>query len=111
MQTDVTVGTNTITGTLHYLSGSNAITDEWGEGNFMVLKFSNVDPRTTSIMVGLSPSEGSGLVELYGDPDMNGVFKITNKNTQKFKVISSDGNGKTATQVYDLGGLTCESST
>jgi len=63
----------------------------------------------TSVKVGLDPSQGSGLVELLGDPDMNGVFKITNKDTQTFVVEKSDGI-TTTRQVYDLSGLTCEDS-
>lgn len=107
MQTGVSVSGNKITGTLKYLSGSNAITDVWGEGNFLVLKFSDVDPAATSVKVGLDPSAGSGLVELLGDPDMNGVFKITSKELQKFTVISS--NGATSTkQEFDLSELTVQ---
>ena len=108
MQTGVSISAdNKITGTLKYLSGSNAITDVWGEGNFLVLRFSDPDENATSVKVGLDPSMGSGLVELLGDPDMNGIFKIENKNLQKFKVISSNGATST-TQVFDLSGLTCQ---
>ena len=110
MQTGVSVGAdNKITGTIKYLSGSNAITDVWGEGNFLVLKFSDVDPNATSVKVGLDPSAGSGMAELIGDPDMNGIFKITSKELQKLKVISSNGATST-TQVFDLSGLTIQTS-
>lgn len=105
---DVTVSATAITGTLKYLS-DGSIAGYWGAGNFLALKFSDVDPRLTSVKVGLDPSQGSGLVELLGDPDMNGVFKITDKDTQKFVVEKSDGH-KTTRQVYDLSGLTCEES-
>lgn len=81
----------------------------WGDGNFMVLHFADVDPRLTSVKVGMDPSEGSGLVELLGDPDMNCVAKVTDKDTQKFVVEKSDGI-TTTRQVYDLSGLTCEDS-
>lgn len=81
--------------------------DYWGAGNFLVLKFANPDPNATSVKVGLDPSEGSGLVELLGDPDMNCAAKITDKDTQVFKVVSTDGN-RTTTQTFDLSGLTCE---
>ncbi len=107
MQTGISVSDNAITGTLKYMSESNAITDKWGAGNFLVLKFSDIDERATSVMVGLDPSEGSGLVELIGDPDMNGVFKITDKDTQVFKIVSTDGT-RTTTQTFDLSGLTCQ---
>lgn len=107
MQTGISVSDNAITGTLKYMSESNAITDKWGAGNFLVLKFSDIDERATSVMVGLDPSEGSGLVELIGDPDMNGVFKVTDKDTQVFKIVSTDGT-RTTTQTFDLSGLTCQ---
>lgn len=108
MQTGVSVANGAITGTLKYMGEDNGITSVWGYGNFLVLKFSDVDPNATSVKVGLDPSEGSGLVELLGDPDMNGVFKITDKDTQVFKVVTTDGT-KTATQTFDLSGLTCQS--
>lgn len=103
---DVSVVGNKITGTLKYLS-DGAIAGYWGAGNFLALKFSDIDPRATSVKVGLRPSEGSGLVELLGDPDMNGVFKITDKSTQKFIVQTTDGI-KTKEQVFDLSDLTLE---
>ena len=106
---DVTVSGNAITGTLKYLDDGGPISGWWGPGNFLALKFSDVDPKATSIKVGLNPSEGSGLVELLGDPDMNGVFKITDKDAQKFRVVITDGHA-TKTTDYDLSGLTCEES-
>lgn len=105
-ESDVAVSGTKITGTLKYLS-TGPISGYWGAGNFLALKFSDVDPKATSIKVGLNPSEGSGLVELLGDPDMNGVFKITNKTTQKFRVVITDGH-LTKTTDYDLSDLTCE---
>ncbi len=93
-----------ITGTLKYLS-TGPIAEYWGAGNFLALKFADVDPEATSIKVGLEPSEGSGLVELLGDPDMNCVGKITDKNTQKFKVQITDNGGRITNQVFDLSGL------
>ena len=53
--------------------------------------------------MGLDPSAGSGLVTL--DSDCNGVFKLSNKNTQVLKVVQSDGT-HTLTQTFDLSGLT-----
>lgn len=105
---DVAVNGKNIVGTLKYLE-DGPIAGYWGAGNFLALKFSGVDPRATSIKVGLNPSEGSGLVELLGDPDMNGVFKITDKTTQKFRVVITDGH-VTKTTDYDLSGLTLEDS-
>lgn len=72
------------------------------------MKFDNIDTDAISVKVGLEPSEGSGLVEIINDPDQDGVFKVTNKNTQKFKVVQTAENGETLVQRFDLSGLTCE---
>ena len=105
MQSDITISGSTITGTLKHLSGDNAITQVWGEGNFICLKFPDADIENSTVRVGLDPSQGSGLVEL--DPDKNGVFKITDKLRQKF-CVEMTVNGETVVQRYDLSGLTCE---
>lgn len=108
IQDNIIIGDNAITGTLKFLSGGQ-IAGYWGDGNFLALQFSNIDPNATSVKVGLDPSQGSGLVEIINDPDKNGVFKVTNKDTQKFKIVTSDGT-HTKTKTYDLSGLTVNNS-
>ena len=108
IQSDVDVTGRAVTGTLKYVD-SGALATDWGAGNFLVLKFGADDwDEYTSVKVGLTPSAGSGLVEVKNDPDKNGVFKITNKATQKFTVVATDG-VNTKTSYYDLSGLTVES--
>jgi len=86
MQEDVVVTKNAITGTLKFIEGGLAQSGPLaGDGNFLALKFSNIDPKATSVKVGLDPSAGTGLVEIINDPDKNGVFKIRD-NEQKFVV-------------------------
>jgi hypothetical protein len=102
-------GTGAVTGTVKYLSGDNAITAKWGAGNFLCLKWSDIDPKANSIKVGLDPSAGTGMVECFDDADRNGIFKITNKNIQKFKIVVSDGE-HSRVQTYDLSGLTLQTS-
>ena len=109
LQTDLEVADGAITGTLHYVD-SGALATAWGAGNFMVLKFSDLDPRAVSVKVGLDESVSSGLVEIIGDPDMNGVFKVTNKDAQVFVVESRDSEGNLERQTFDLSGLTLEDS-
>ena len=110
MQTNVSVSNTAITGTLKFIEGGLAETGPLsGEGNFLALKFSNLDSRATSVKVGLNPSQGTGLVEIINDPDRNGVFKITDKDTQAFVVESTDGS-QTLTQTFSLAGLVCEDS-
>jgi hypothetical protein len=52
---------------------------------------------------------GTGLVEIHGDPDMNGIAKLDDVTVQKFKVIQTDAAGHKNVQYYDLSGLTLES--
>lgn len=104
MQTGVTVANGAITGTLHKLT-SGSLVDVWGAGFFLALKFTKDNANATSIKVGLRPSVSSGLVEL--DADMDGVFKITDKNAQVFVIQCSDGE-VTYTKTYDLSGLTLD---
>ena len=107
MQSNIAIADGKVTGTLKYLDEGQLVTD-WGAGNFLVLKFSADDwDDYTSVKVGLTPSVSSGLVEVLNDPDKNGVFKITDKSTQKFTVVATDGEN-TKTSYYDLSGLTVE---
>lgn len=107
MQTGVEVTDDAITGTLHFIEGGLADSGPLaGDGNFLALKYSNIDEDATSVKIGLEPSYGTGMVELMGDPDMNSVCKI-HDTTQKFKVVQTNG-VKTRTQVYSLSGLTLE---
>lgn len=93
-----------ITGTLIYNDGweSGPLA---GPGYFMALKFSSEDwDNYDSIMVGLDPSIGTGLVEVKNDPNKNGVFKVSARDTQKFIVQTRVGSITTRTQ-YNLSEL------
>lgn len=107
LQSGITVANGAITGTLKYLSTGQLVTD-WGAGNFLALAFTDLDTRAATVKVGLRPSQGSGLVDIVPDPDRMGVFKITDKDTQKFVVESADPSGTKTTQIFDLSGLTLE---
>lgn len=106
MQSDLTVGANSISGTLKYID-SGTLARDWGAGYFMALKFTSLPASATSVKVGLVPSVSSGLVEIINDPDKNGVFKVSDKQRQQFTVVSSMA-GHSLTQTYDLRGLTFE---
>ena len=98
----MSVSNGAITGTLKKLESGQLVTD-WGEGYFMALKFANEDLDYSHIQVGLYPSEGVGMVTL--DSDMDGVFKVTDKDNQVLRVITRDGSIST-TDDYILSGLT-----
>lgn len=103
MQSGISVSGSEITGTLKYLSSGQLVTD-WGPGYFLALKFTDIPEGLdyNNVKVGLLPSQGSGLVNLDGD--YNGVFKITDKDYQKFRVEITDGT-YTKTQTFNLKGL------
>lgn len=102
LQTGITVANGAITGTLHKVT-SGALARDWGEGYFLALKWT-VDSDANSLKVGMYPSKSSGLIECIDDLDRNGVFKVTNKDAQKFKIVTKvDGWPKT--QLFDLSGL------
>lgn len=112
MQSGVVVADGAITGTLKFISGGLSASGPLaGDGNFLALKFAD-NNNADSIKVGLVPSLETGLVELVGDPDMNGVFKITGKIEgvqQVFKVVTTVGT-IVKTQTFDISGLTLEES-
>jgi hypothetical protein len=110
MQTGISItqGTNgAITGELYFIEGGLSPSGPLsGDGNFMALRFSGLDPDATSVKVGLQPSYGTGLVEIIDDPDKNAVMKV-HDNTQKLLIVQSDGTNE-HTQTFDLSGLTLD---
>lgn len=110
IQNNVSLTGNDFAGTLKYLTGDNAIVNEWGEGNFLAITFTADNwSDYDSVKVGLEPSQSAGMQELIGHlDDLDSVFKIGNDATQKFKIIASKAGKPTRTQVYDLSGLILE---
>lgn len=105
-QADVTVTGKNITGKLTFIDGGLSPSGPLaGDGYFLALKLSGIDAAATSVKVGLTPSAGTGLVELIDDPDKDVVMKISNKATQKFTVVTSYATTETV-DYYDLSGLT-----
>ena len=92
---------SSITGTL-IKQTSGAIVDYWGQGYFIGLKFTP-DSDATTTKVGLAPSSGSGMVAL--DSDNLAMFKLTDINSQRLKVVSLR-TGEEKTWFFNLSGLT-----
>ena len=104
---DVAVSGNSIVGTLKFVEGGLASSGPLaGDGYFLALKFTNIDADATSVLVGLDPSQGTGLVELINDPDKNGVFKI-HDNNQVFKVVQKNATAEKV-QIFSLANLILE---
>ena len=106
-QDDVTVTKDKVTGTLKFIEGGLSPSGPLsGDGYFLALKWSDPEEGVTSLLVGLQPSEGTGLVEAIDDPDRNGVFKISNKDQKLILWQKSDT--KSNKQVFDLSDLIFE---
>lgn len=107
MQEDITVDAKAITGTLKKLTSGQLVTD-WGVGYFIALTFSDFTDGLTyeNVKVGLTPTEGSGLITL--DSDQDGVFKVTNKDVQKLVVFQEKEGVGRLYETYDLSGLTLQ---
>lgn len=105
MQRDVAVTGKAITGTLTKLT-SGSLVDVWGEGYFLGLAFDDFSEGLTyeDVKVGLAPTEGAGMITL--DSDQMGVFKITDKDTQKLAVLQEKEGVGRLLELYDLSGLT-----
>ena len=104
LQSNVTIGANVISGVLKknegWASGPLA-----GEGYFLAVKVDNTELEADSIKLGLVPSaSGMEPVEIVGDPDMNAVFKIADKDLQHLTVITTKGTEKNTVN-YSLNGL------
>lgn len=106
IQSGVSVIGNRIVGKLKNLT-SGAIAEEYGSGYYIALKFSGIDSEARSVRVGVEPSD-AGLIEIINDPDKNGVFKITDKDAQIFKIISTDSKSRETTQIFSLSSLILE---
>lgn len=109
-QSDIAVNGGEITGELTFIEGGLADSGPLaGDGYFLALKFSNFASGLTyeDVKVGLVPS-ASGMALQTLDNDKNAVFKITNKDTQKVKVVQADDAGHKNVQLFSLKKLTLE---
>ena len=104
MQTSLSVSGGKITGTLKYLTTGQLVND-WGEGYFIAVGFSNYSSGLTyeNVEVGITPTEGAGLVHL--DSDQDAVLKVTDPS-QKITAIQTDANGHKRQQFWSLADIT-----
>ena len=96
---------------MKFIEGGIAAGTLSGDGYFLGLKFSNFAEGLTyaNVKVGLVPS-ATGMALQTLDNDKNAVFKISDKDTQKVKIVQSDSAGHKNIQYLDLSGLTLEST-
>ena len=111
-QSDIAVNGGEITGELAFIEGGLASSGPLaGDGYFLALKFSNFASGLTyeNVKVGLVPS-ATGMALQTLDNDKNAVFKISDKENQKVKVVQQDTAGHKNIQYFGLSGLTLEST-
>lgn len=106
LQSDVVVHDNFIQGALHYVTGYTSFStkEEYQSGNYLALKVAATDGATTTVE--LLGGDGDAVTL---DSDMNCVLRITDKKTQKVKVVTTL-NDDTITKVYSLTALTIENA-
>ena len=106
IQSSLSVSGGKITGTLKYYDDpTKALVQDWGEGYFIAVGFSDYSSGLTyaDVEVGITPTEGAGLVHL--DSDQDAVFKVTSP-TQRITAIQTDANGKKRQQFWSLADIT-----
>ena len=97
---DVELVGNELKGTLKKLTGSNAITNVWGEGYFVALTFT---PSAAAVKteVGIK-----NLAEL--DADNSALIKVEDQFGTKLRVVQTDTNGRKFETYINLDKLTLE---
>lgn len=112
LQDDVVINTDRkIDGILHYVTGYTGFdgSDSTEQsGHYLALDFADnwlgdTDPTTFTVELKGETKRPVTLTEL----DAFCVFRVTNPNTQRIKVVSTDSTGTTTVE-YSLKGLTLE---
>lgn len=109
IQSDVSVSGGEVTGELKFIDGGIPALGFSDDGYYLGLKYSDFAEGLTyaNVKVGIVPSAyGIDLQTL--DSDKNSVFKVTNPQKQKVKVVQEDNAGHKNIQYFGLSGLTLE---
>lgn len=109
-QSDIAVADGKVTGSLKFIDGGLSPSGPLaGDGYFLALKFDNYSSGLTyaNVQVGIVPS-ASGMALQTLDSDKNAVFKVTDKDNQKIKIVQSDTAGHKNIQILDLRDLELE---
>ena len=104
---DTILSGNTFYGTLKYIASGEPATT-WGPGYFLAVDFGGADFDKETVRVGVVPTAGSGFVTVTTG-DTKSIFKVTNKDAQVLKVITTK-DGNTVSEIFNLAGLKFEST-
>lgn len=109
IQSNIAISGGKVTGELKFIEGGIAPGTLSGDGYFLGLKFSNFASGLTyaNVKVGIVPSS-TGMPLQTLDSDQNAVFKVTDKDTQKIKIVQSDSKGHKNVQLLSLADLELE---
>ena len=107
LQQDIVIGTNAITGTLHYVEDYTGFSSDpaMQEGNFIAIHC-NV-PGLTADRYSISVSITNPITL-----DADGIYVgyVANKDSQTITVVASASGYESVTKTYSLSGLTVESA-
>ena len=103
LQEDIVIGTNTISGTLKYVTGYTGFSgeEELQSGNYLVIHASVPNVSDVTITATLS-------YPVTLDPDGLHVLRIKDKDTQKITVTASKEGHVSVSKTYSLKELVCE---
>ena len=106
LQQDIAVGDDAITGTLKYVTGYTGFSGDSEEqsGNYLALYAATSGADGATITLELIGGRHPGAKPL--DPDGLMVIRITDKSSQKVKIVASKEGYMTRTKEFDLSGLT-----
>ena len=90
-----------ILGTSKYLSGDNAITQVWGEGNFIVVTFT---PSANAVKTEV----GIKNLEELDPSDNSALIKVEDQFGYKLRVVQTDAQGRKMTSYFNLDKLVLE---
>ena len=108
LQSDISVGSKAITGTLKYVADySSAYGSGEDSGNYLVLHAEVPDAEDVTITVEVVNGV-HGPQSL--DSDGIAICRITDKNSQKVRFVASKTGYESVSKTYSLKGLTLEQS-
>lgn len=106
IQSNVVVANNAITGTLYYQDRETSpLARTMGEGYFIALRYEDIDPTVTSVLVQILPT--TEYEEIINLEDKHTVFIVEPNVTENFSIIQKRGTEE-KTMVLDLTGLEYE---
>ncbi len=105
LQANVVVGTDALTGTLHYLDDYTGFSEDTSlqVGNFIALHAEVEDVEDVTLTV-------EGVDAEILDEDGIIICRVEDKSSQTISIVASKQGVGSVTKTFDLSGLTCETA-